>query len=113
MSEVRRPPILRVGHQRQKILFKSRQIEALELFGIVEILAHRIGLRAVLVQDAETQLVWPPITVRPASPDSCIFFHNVCSFKVLIQAFDIDIAGNFWQHIMRGPYEEQSSLAVF
>ena len=84
MSEVRRPPVLRVGHQRQKILFKSRQIEALELFRIVEILAHRIGLRAVLVQNADTQLVWPPIPIRRASANTYIFFHDVHSFYSII-----------------------------
>src|SRR2546425_2180949 len=63
VAEVRRPPVLRVGHQRHEILLHGRQVEALELFGVVEALAHRIGR---LGQDLEVQLIGPPVSVRRA-----------------------------------------------
>ena len=40
------------------------QVEALEFFGIVEFLAHRIGQRRVLVQDLQVQLIRPPVRIR-------------------------------------------------
>ena len=67
VTEVRRPPVLRVGHQRREILLQGREVEALELLGVVEVLAHRIGLGGVLVQEVQPQLVRPPVTVRRAA----------------------------------------------
>ncbi len=64
VTEVRRPPGLRVGHERREILLEGREVEALELLRVVEVLAHRIGLRGVLVQQIQPQLVRPPIAVR-------------------------------------------------
>jgi hypothetical protein len=64
VAEVRRPPVLRVGHQRREIFLQSRQVEALELFRVVEVLAHGIGLGGMLVQEFELQLVRPPVAVR-------------------------------------------------
>ena len=45
VAEVRRPPVLRVGHQGMQVLDHGVQVEALELLGVVELLAHRIGQR--------------------------------------------------------------------
>ena len=56
VAEVRRPPVLRVGHQRGEILLQRRLVEALELLRVVEILAHRIGLRRMLAKEVEPQL---------------------------------------------------------
>ena len=67
VAEVRRPPVLRVGHQRREIFLHRRQVEALELLGVVEVLAHRIGLGRMLVQEVELQLVRPPVAVRRAA----------------------------------------------
>jgi hypothetical protein len=44
MAEIRRPPGLRVGHQREQVLLEGLVVELLELVGVVEILAHRVGL---------------------------------------------------------------------
>ena len=63
MSEIRRPPVLRIGHQGAKVLLHSLQIEALELLSVVETLAHGIRQRGLLVQDIQTQLVGPPVPV--------------------------------------------------
>ncbi len=66
MTEVRRPPVLRVGHQRREIFLHRRQIEALEFFGVIEVPAHGIGLGGMLVQEFELQLVGPPVAVGGA-----------------------------------------------
>ena len=42
VAEVRRPPVLRVGHQRREVLLDRCQIEALEGLGVVEGLSHRV-----------------------------------------------------------------------
>ena len=71
VTEVRRPPVLRVGHQRREVLLQRREVEALELLGVVEVLAHRIGLGGMLVQEVQPQLVRPPVTVRRAAARRC------------------------------------------
>ena len=67
MAEIRRPPVLRVRHHRLDVLLQRGEIERLELFGVVERLAHRIACRVVRMEDAQVQLVRPPVPVRPAA----------------------------------------------
>ena len=67
VAEVRRPPVLRVRHQRTQVLDDGVQIEALELLGVVEILPHRIRQAGIPVEDLEVQLVRPPVTVRSSA----------------------------------------------
>ncbi len=67
VAVVSRPPVLRVGHQRGQVLLQGREVEALELFGVVEVLAHRIGRRGVLLERLEVQLVRPPVPVGGAA----------------------------------------------
>ncbi len=92
VTEVRRPPVLRVGHQGVKVLLHGLQVETLELFSVVETLAHRIGQGGMLVQNVQLQLVRPPVTVRRASAGHvfvsparyralAIVIHNVYSFR--------------------------------
>ena len=57
------PPILRVSHQRIKVLLQSFKVEFLEFISVVELLAHRIGQRGMLVQNIQVQLVRPPVSV--------------------------------------------------
>src|SRR5271169_1976452 len=64
MAEIGRPPFLRRRHQGMQVLDHGIQIEALEFLGVVERLAHRIGLGRVLVENLQIQLVRPPVTVR-------------------------------------------------
>jgi hypothetical protein len=64
MAVIGRPPVLRVRHQRGQILLQGLVVKLVELFGIVELLAHRISERGVLVKDAEVQLVRPPVPKR-------------------------------------------------
>jgi hypothetical protein len=63
VAVVGRPPVLRVGHQRLQVGDDGVQIELLERLGVVERLAHRVGLAGLLVQDVEVQLVGPPVGV--------------------------------------------------
>ncbi|MOA22435.1 hypothetical protein D3C78_1429910 [compost metagenome] len=44
VAEVGRPPVLRVGHQPDQIGLEGLVVELLEFFGVVELLAERIGL---------------------------------------------------------------------
>ena len=87
MAEIRRPPVLRVGHQRREIFFHRRVVEALELLRVVEVLAHRIGLAGMLVQQFEPQLVRPPVLVRRAAGQrrrggTDIWIRLTCVFSV-------------------------------
>ena len=58
------PPVLRVRHQLEHVLLERLDVELLELFGVIEVVAHRIGLRRVLFENRDVHLVWPPVPVR-------------------------------------------------
>ena len=64
VAKVGRPPILRIRHQGMQVLDHRIQVEALEILGVVERLAHRIRQGGMLVQNLNVQLVRPPVTVR-------------------------------------------------
>ena len=64
MAIIRRPPILAVGHQRGQVFLQRLHIQTFERFRIVKILAHRVGLFVMLMQNAQVQLVRPPVAVR-------------------------------------------------
>jgi hypothetical protein len=61
------PPVLRIRQQRMEVLDHCLQVEALEFFGIMELLAHGIGQRRVLAQDPQVQLIGPPLRIRRTS----------------------------------------------
>ena len=63
VTVVRRPPVLRRGHQVEDVLLHGVQVERPELFGVVERLAHGIGLGGLLVKNAQFQLVGPPVPI--------------------------------------------------
>ena len=67
VTEVRRPPGFRVGHHRREILLDRLQVEAVELFGVVEIRVHRIGLGGMLMEQIDAQRVRPPVAVAAAA----------------------------------------------
>ena len=71
MAEVRRPPVLRIRHQCGEVLLHGRQIQALERFGVVELLTHRVGLGGVLMQQFQGQSLWPPVAVGRANSGGC------------------------------------------
>ena len=70
VTVIRRPPILRAGHQRMQVLDNRVQIQALELFRVVKPFAHRIGLGRMLVQNLQIQLIGPPVCVGRGSSRS-------------------------------------------
>src|SRR5690606_34317729 len=70
MAIVRRPPGLAVGHQRFEIALHRVIVERPELLPIIEIVAHRVAVAAVLVEDFEAELVRPPIAIGPAEEGS-------------------------------------------
>ena len=45
VTEVRRPPVLRIRHQRPEIVLQGLVVQALELFCVIKIPAHGIGQR--------------------------------------------------------------------
>ena len=66
MTEVGRPPLLRVGHQGVQVLLKSGIVDGLEGLGVVIVGAVGVGDGSVLAEDVELQLVWPPVGVAGA-----------------------------------------------
>ena len=64
VAEVGRPPLLRVRHQGMQVLDHGVEVEALELLGVVERLAHRIGQVGVPMENLNVQRVRPPVAVR-------------------------------------------------
>ena len=66
MAIVGRPPRLAVGHQRDEVGLERRIIDRVEGVGVVEVLAHRVGRAAKLVENVEGKLVRPPVVTGPA-----------------------------------------------
>ena len=66
VPEVRGPPRLGICHQRREVLLQRRVVQALEFLRVVEVRAHRVGFRGMLVEQVEAELVGPPVTVRDA-----------------------------------------------
>jgi hypothetical protein len=75
VAEVRRPPVLGIGHQRREVLLQGRVVQAPEFPGVVEFFAHRVRPGRVLVQDVETQLVRPPVPIRPTA--ACVRYRTL------------------------------------
>ena len=70
MAVIRRPPFLRVGHQRIEILLQCLQVEFAEFLRVVEGFAHGIAHVRVLMKDPEVELIRPPVPVRGAHTGS-------------------------------------------
>jgi hypothetical protein len=56
VTVIGRPPILRVGHQRIKVLLQSFQIKFQEFISVVKLLAPSDWTRGMLVQNIQVQL---------------------------------------------------------
>src|SRR5437764_1449598 len=72
MTEVRRPPWLRIRHQGSQVLDHGVEVETLELLGVVERLAHRIRQAGVAMKDRNIQLGWPPVAVAMSSGERAL-----------------------------------------
>ena len=64
VTKVRRPPILRGGHQDLEVSCHGIQVEAFERFGVVEVGAQRVGGGRVVAKRFEVQAIWPPVVIR-------------------------------------------------
>ena len=64
VAVVGRPPGLRLRHERVDVRRERVEVEAVELSRVVEVAAHRVGLRVVLAEDPQVQAVGPPVLVR-------------------------------------------------
>ena len=63
VAVVGRPPGLAVGHQGVEVALDRLIVERLERLGVVEPVAHRVPVTAMLVEDSQRQLVGPPVAV--------------------------------------------------
>ena len=77
VAEVGRPPFLRVRHQRMQVLDHGIEVETLELLGVVERLAHRIGRRGVAMENLDVQLVRPPVAIAVSARKRTFGFGDV------------------------------------
>ena len=67
MPVIRRPPGLRHRHQRKDVILQRLQFKLLERLSIAEALIHRVGFGGLLAQDAQIQLIGPPIIIGPGA----------------------------------------------
>ena len=67
VAEVGGPPGLRIGHEGREVFFERGEVEAFEFFGVVEVFAHGVGLRGMLAEEIDAELVRPPIAVGGAA----------------------------------------------
>ncbi len=65
VAVVRGPPVLRGGHHVEDVPLQGLDVEGLDRCGVVEVVTQRAGLRGVLVQHRQVELVRPPVLVRP------------------------------------------------
>ena len=107
MAEIGRPPVLRIRHQCLEVGHHGVEVEALELLHIVEVLAHRVGPGGVAVQDADVQVVRPPVAVaRP-----CRAVHHralACALGVIVRVHRILLASS-----LGGRREPRATLESF
>ena len=72
VSPVSGPPVLGVGHQGGEVLLDRSQVEGLEFRSVIEVLAHGVGHAGMHAEDAEVELVGPPIGVAGAAAGTVI-----------------------------------------
>ena len=61
------PPVLRLGHQRMQIFLERLVVELAKGGRVVKLVVHRVRGGRVLVQDAQIELLGPPIAVASAA----------------------------------------------
>ena len=77
VTVVGRPPVLAVGHEVVEILLQGSVIQRVEGILVAEPGVHGVGLPVVLVQDAQIELVGPPVVVvRSAVGRGCATVHD-------------------------------------
>jgi hypothetical protein len=63
VTEVGRPPILKIGYQRSEISLHGSQINACKNLGVVEVLVDRARLVRVLAEQIKPWLLCPRIAI--------------------------------------------------
>ena len=71
MAVIRRPPGLGHCHQRKNVILQRLQVELLERFGVAEVRIHWVGFGGLLAEDAQIQLIGPPIIIGPRAEPRC------------------------------------------
>src|SRR6202022_831014 len=110
VTEIGRPPVLRVPHQGMQVLDHGVDVEALELLGIVERFAHRIGGGRFRMEHADIEVLWPPVAVpgsagAPRERALARVIVSLCVHVVLRSYFAIFFE-LFWMD--RGDFREAS-----
>ena len=93
VAEIRRPPVLAVRHQRGEVLLQGGVIELLELVGVVESLAHGIGLGRVRAENPEVQLQFGHQSLFDLIPTfvvPCTTGHLPAFSSILVSMFSSD-----------------------
>ena len=80
MTEIGRPPVLRIRHQRGEVFLYRGQVETFEGLGVIEIRAHGVGLGGMLGQQIQAQLLRPPVAIGGAAAGGVIewTFRLIC-----------------------------------
>src|SRR5207248_2348150 len=72
-------------HHLDDVVLQRVEVEGLELFCVVEVLSQRIGLRRVLVENLQVQLIRPPVQVRPAPSRGRVREYWVLAFAAAVR----------------------------
>ena len=79
-----------------EILDNRIEIEALKFLGVVEGVAHRIGRRGVGVQDADIEMLRPPIAVPVSLAAACEWaLARAFVIRFCVHGFSPIACGNF------------------
>src|ERR1700682_166067 len=112
MTEIGRPPVLRVLHQGMQVLDHGVDVEALEFLGIVERFAHRIGGGRVGMESADIKVLWPPVAI-PVSAGAAgerAFARVVISFCVHVFLRSCSVI--FFELLLRNHCDVRERLAA-
>ena len=63
VAVVGRPPVLRSRHQLEHVALECLDVELAEFLGVVEGVAHRVGLWRMLLENGQVHLIRPPVLV--------------------------------------------------
>src|SRR4051794_13212322 len=97
MSEVGRPPRLRIRHQSRQILDHGVEVERLKLLGVVEILTHRVGQVGVAMEHLDIQRVRPPIAVSVSAGEWAFARALVVCFCVHVFLRWVGVSGSVYK----------------
>ena len=81
VTEIGRPPVLRVGHQSGDVLLQGLVVEFLELFSIIEVATERALSGIVLTQNVELQIIGPPVAYLSTAASDVGCLHGTLAFR--------------------------------